>query len=82
MNLLMEYPVTKLSSSSSTSFDSLLYSTLDLVIFVNTEMRRLNTMNFIGITASWTYTNLNGVYPVNFLLVFLYTHSTTGILKS
>jgi hypothetical protein len=39
-------------------------------------------MNSIGITTSCPYVNLNGVCPVNFLLVVLYSHNTVGIFKS
>jgi hypothetical protein len=32
--------------------------------------------------ASYPYTNLNGVFPVNVLHVVLYAHSIVGIFKS
>jgi hypothetical protein len=44
--------------------------------------RRLGTRNSNGTTASFPYTNLNGVCPVNFLHVVLYAHSIAGIFKS
>jgi hypothetical protein len=42
----------------------------------------LGTINSIDITPSYPYTNLKGVFLVNFLLVVLYAHNTTRNLKS
>jgi hypothetical protein len=51
-------------------------------MFVISATHRLGTNNSNGTTASFPYTNLNGVCPVNFLHVVLYAHSTAGIFES
>jgi hypothetical protein len=51
-------------------------------MFVIVATRRLGTKNSNGTTASCPYTNLNGVFPVNFLHVVMYAHNTAGIFKS
>jgi hypothetical protein len=44
--------------------------------------RILGTINYNVTTASYPYTNMNGVCPVKLLHVVLYAHSTVGIFKS
>jgi hypothetical protein len=51
-------------------------------MFVIVATRRLGTKNSNGTTAPCPYTNKNGVYPVKFLHVVLYAHSTDGIFES
>jgi hypothetical protein len=81
LHLLME-PVENLSSSSCTSCDSHSCIAPESDKICDRCDARLGTINSIGITSSYPYTNLNGVCPVNFLLVVLYAHNTIGILKS
>jgi hypothetical protein len=74
--------MTKQSSSNSTRYDSLFSTTSESVSSVIATIHRLGTMNSISITTSFPYVNLNGVCPVNFLLVVLYAHNTAGIFNS
>jgi hypothetical protein len=52
------------------------------VVFVIVATRRLGTQNSNGTTASYPYTNLNGVCLVKLFHVVLYAHITVGIFKS
>jgi hypothetical protein len=52
------------------------------VMLVIVTMREVGTGNSKGTTTSCPYTNLNGVCPINFLHVVLYSHSTVGIFNS
>jgi hypothetical protein len=51
-------------------------------MLVIVAMHRLGTKNSNGTIASFPYTNLNGVCPINFLHVVLYSHRIVGIFKS
>jgi len=52
------------------------------VMCVIIAMCRLGTKNSNGTTDSCRYTNMNGVCPVNFLHVVVYSHNTAGTLRS
>ena len=71
----------KQSSSSCISCATHFSSATLPSIPVATAMRRLGMMYSIGITASFPYTNLNGVFPINLLKVVRYADITKGIFK-
>ena len=64
-------PTINLSSSSSSIFDSFSFNIAGSSIFVKVEILRLGTIYSIGMTTSCPYTNLKGVWPINFLQVVL-----------
>jgi len=73
---------TKLSSSSSISSNSLFSTAPKFVSFAIAVMRRLGTINSIGITTSCPYVNLNEICPIDILHVVIYGHNIVGIFKS
>ena len=72
----------KWSSSSWNNWSNHSSRTSSSSILIAAAMRRIKTMYSIGMIASFPYTNLNDVYPVNLLQVVRYSHNTIGIFKS
>jgi hypothetical protein len=70
------------SSSSCNKCDNISSIVLESKRSIIVAMCKLGTINSIGITASFQYTKLKCVCTVKFLIVVLYAHNTTGILKS
>lgn len=66
------------SSSCASRFSKALQSAMPVIIAI----RKLGTMYSMGMTASLPYTNWKGFWPVNFLHVVQYAHSTAGMGKS
>jgi hypothetical protein len=71
-----------LSSSSCTSCESHSCIAPESDRSVIAATRSIGTINSIGITTSYTYTNMKGVFHENFLMVFLYAHNIVCIFKS
>jgi hypothetical protein len=74
--------MTNKSSSSYNNCDNISSIATDSERSTITAMNKIDTINSIGITSSFPYTNLKGVWPVKFFLVVLYSHNNAGILKS
>jgi hypothetical protein len=67
--------------SQAANYENLSSTMPESEISVITTTCRLVTINSIDITTSFPYTNLKGVYPVNFLIVVLHAHNIVGTLK-
>ena len=75
-------PKTKWYSSSCINYAMCSSSVASSSMPIMVAMRRLGTMYSIGMTASFPYNNLNGIFPINLLQVVRYAQNNVGIFKS